>query len=463
MASEFLLRFEVLLAVALFIPALALSILAVLHKNIVFWRYAGAGMFLISVSAALTTANPASAGVGLTLAAHLICLLGYYLCSKSLREIYNFRTWAWLEEAAVLVVGCTFVLLTWNQSSYEYLAATLSLSIMYFSSFWGFLAIRSWRNEKKFATAIIIVIFIIYGSVTALRALSGFQVKGSVFSLALWDQVFIMASLAVTILFALAQFMYGNDLLQKESAQRLKEAMNSLARERDLTSKLQAANQEQQNLQKLLLHEFKRPLSALQAMLQLDEITNGSKSSIKIDRLRILTHQASSYLEGISQYEDVSELFNAPNWNLVHVSEIANDIKTKWDVRVIMDDQLGSQELLCDPLLLDIAAGNLIENAKKFAKTLESVSVRLEFFAGQIRLDVEDDGPGVPTAEWENIWQKFYKLDDATSTVLTGCGLGLYIVDQVAKVHGGHTNVVSENPSVMRLVLPLKHKAASDE
>ena len=198
-------------------------------------------------------------------------------------------------------------------------------------------------------------------------------------------------------------------------------------------------------------------------MLQLDEITNGSKSSIKIDRLRILTHQASSYLEGISQYEDVSELFNAPNWNLVHVSEIANDIKTKWDVRVIMDDQLGSQELLCDPLLLDIAAGNLIENAKKFAKTLESVSVRLEFFAGQIRLDVEDDGPGVPTAEWENIWQKFYKLDDATSNVLTGCGLGLYIVDQVAKVHGGHTNVVSENPSVIRLVLPLKHKAASDD
>jgi signal transduction histidine kinase len=463
MASEFLLRFEVLLAVALFIPALTLAILAVLHKNIVFWRYASAGMFLISVSAALTTDNPASASAELTLVAHLICLLGYYLCSKSLREIYNFRKWAWLEVAAVLVFGCTFVLMTWNQSSYEYLAATLSLSIMYFSSFWGLLAIHSWRYEKKFTTAIIIAIFIVYGSVTAMRALSGFQLSGSVFSLTFWDQVFVMASLTVTILFALAQIMYGNDLLQKESAQKLKEATNFLTRERDLTYKLKASNKEQRNLQKLLLHEFKRPLSAIQAILQLDDITKGSERVKKIERLRILTQQANTYLEGISQYEDISELLNAPNLNLVHVSEIANDIKTKWDVRVIMDDQLGSQELLCDALLLDIAAGNLIENAKKFAKKLESVSVRLECFAGQLRLDVADDGPGVPTAEWENIWQKFYKLDDATSTVLTGCGLGLYIVDQVAKVHGGHTNVVSENPSVIRLVLPLKHKAASDD
>ena len=208
-------------------------------------------------------------------------------------------------------------------------------------------------------------------------------------------------------------------------------------------------------MQKLLLHEFKRPLSALHAALQVNESAKTAINADRMERLRALTKQANTYLEGIAQYQDIAELFEAPSWSLITVSEIAQDIATKWAVEVATDDQLEDQALKCDPLLVDIAISNLIENAQKSCNTPAGVSVRLERVNDLLRLDVQDDGRGIPKAEWQHIWQKFYKLDTEAKSALTGCGLGLYIVDQVAKVHGGHASVVSTKPSVVRLELPL--------
>lgn len=177
----------------------------------------------------------------------------------------------------------------------------------------------------------------------------------------------------------------------------------------------------------------------------------------------MLTQQATTYLEGISQYEDVAELFKTPNWSFVHVEEIARDIATKWSVQVAVEDQLEGKVLKCDLLLVDIAIGNLLDNAKKFSKTPTGVSVRLERDNDLMRLDVQDDGPGIPKGEWQHIWQKFYKLDGETKSAMTGCGLGLHVVNQVAKLHDGNASVVSTEPSVIRLELPLVAKGDDHE
>ena len=455
MANEFLQRFEVLLVVALLIPAIALALLAVLHKEIIFWRYASSGMLLISCATALSAVSDLTLTAELILVSNLLCVLGYYLCSKSIRQIYDFRHWRWLEEAGLLIFSAAIMLVLWNSNSYEYLAATLSLCIVYFSVFWGVLAARSWRHEKSVATAMIIILSITYGGATMARALAALQVIPFVPPLSFWDPIFIMFSLAATFLFPLSQFMHGYDSIQRQNAQRLQQITNYLAKECELTSKLQGANKEQKNLQKLLLHEFKRPLSALHAALQVNESTKTAINADRMERLRVLTEQANTYLEGIAQYQDIAELFEAPSWSLITVSEIAQDIATKWAVEVVTDDQLEDQALKCDPLLVDIAISNLIENAKKSSNTPAGVSVRLERVNGLLRLDVQDDGRGIPKAEWQHIWQKFYKLDTEKKSALTGCGLGLYIVDQVAKIHGGHASVVSAKPSVVRLELPL--------
>lgn len=455
MANEFLQRFELLLALALLIPAIALGLLAALQREVKFWPYASAGMLFISFAAGLSAADNSTHSAEIILTSHLLLVFGYYLCSKSIRLIYSFRKWPWLEETGIIFFSSAFVLVVLNARIYEYLAATLSLCIMYFSVLWGFIAVGSWQRKKNFATATIITSSTIYAGVTALRALAALQINGLASSLPFWDQVFIMTSLAVTFLFAIAQFMHGNDLIQSENAQRLQQVTNSLSKERELISKLQDANKEQRNLQKLLLHEFKRPLTALHAALQVNESAKTAINADRMERLRALTKQANTYLEGIAQYQDIAELFEAPNWSLITVSEIAQDIATKWGVEVVTDDQLEDKVLKCDPLLVDIAISNLVENAQKFSKTPAGVSVRLACDRGKLQLEVQDDGPGIPKAEWQHIWEKFYKLDTETKSALTGCGLGLHIVDQVAKVHSGRASVVNTKPSIVRLELPL--------
>ena len=463
MVDEFLQRFEVLLAVALLIPAIALALLAVLNREIIFWRFASAGMLCISFATALSAAAYFRLTFGLILTSNLLCVFGYYLCSKSIRQIYDFKRWKWLEEAGLLAFSTAFILVLLKSNSYEHLAATLSLCIVFFSFFWGSVAGLLWRHMKSIASAMICTLSIAYGSVAAGRAVAALHANKLIPPLSFWDPIFIMWSLATTFLFALAQFIHGYDLIQRQNAQRLQQITNYLTKERELSSKLQQANKEQQNLRKLLLHEFKRPLSALHATLQTAVTKEGLASSNKLERLRVLTQQATTYLEGISQYEDVAELFETPNWSFVHVEEIARDIATKWSVQVAVEDQLEGTVLKCDLLLVDIAIGNLLDNAKKYSKTPAGVSVRLERDNNLMRLDVQDDGPGIPKGEWQHIWQKFYKLDGETKSAMTGCGLGLHVVNQVAKVHGGNASVVSTEPSVIRLELPLVAKGDDHE
>jgi signal transduction histidine kinase len=300
----------------------------------------------------------------------------------------------------------------------------------------------------------------VFATTRLLAALPG---TDAAFSLAFWDPVFFVWSIAATFMFALAQFINGNVLIQQEHIEALAETQRRLDRERELARDLARSNSEQQNLQKLLLHEFKRPLSALQAALQVNNRKKTPMDAHKVERLRVLTTQASTYLEGISQYQDIAELFDAPNWSLVTVSEVAQDIAIKWGVKVMVHDKLENHTIQCDPLLVDIAISNLIENAKKFSRTPAGVTVSIESVGGKLRLDVQDDGLGIPSTEWEQVWQKFYKLDTETKNALTGCGLGLYIVAEVARVHKGHASVVSTQPSVVRLELPLTENASADE
>jgi signal transduction histidine kinase len=80
-------------------------------------------------------------------------------------------------------------------------------------------------------------------------------------------------------------------------------------------------------------------------------------------------------------------------------------------------------------------ARNLLENAERHAAT--TVRVELATDDGHVRLVVADDGPGVPEADRERIFDRFARLDDARSRASGGTGLGLAIVKDIAEHHGG--------------------------
>jgi len=99
----------------------------------------------------------------------------------------------------------------------------------------------------------------------------------------------------------------------------------------------------------------------------------------------------------------------------------------------------------CDASMIRHLLRNLLANAKVHGG---GASVRIEVRRGadQVLIAVEDDGPGVPQGEREAIFRPFYRAPGPRPPGDTGLGLGLALVRQVARYHGGEVRHVSREP-----------------
>ncbi|UEG60115.1 MULTISPECIES: ATP-binding protein [Stutzerimonas stutzeri subgroup] len=99
----------------------------------------------------------------------------------------------------------------------------------------------------------------------------------------------------------------------------------------------------------------------------------------------------------------------------------------------------GSCWAEAEPQYLRRALSNLITNAMRHAESRVQVSFAID---GQtVRLEVDDDGPGVPEADWEKVFTPFLRLDDSRTRASGGHGLGLSIVRRIIYWHGGRSQL----------------------
>ena len=112
--------------------------------------------------------------------------------------------------------------------------------------------------------------------------------------------------------------------------------------------------------------------------------------------------------------------------------------------------------LRCDEALLRQVLVNLVENGIKYSPEGGRVDVLVSEDPGWVRLEVVDEGMGIPAAELDRIFEKFYRLDAAMSRGVGGSGLGLYISREIVMQRGG-TLAVRSSPgegSTFTVVLP---------
>ena len=100
---------------------------------------------------------------------------------------------------------------------------------------------------------------------------------------------------------------------------------------------------------------------------------------------------------------------------------------------------------------------HLLENAFSYAPGTSPIQVCAEDLAGELRIRVEDTGPGVPPVEHLHIFEKFYR-GTAANTVPTGTGLGLAITDEIVRAHGGRIWVEDIQPHGARFIIALPHE-----
>ena len=96
-----------------------------------------------------------------------------------------------------------------------------------------------------------------------------------------------------------------------------------------------------------------------------------------------------------------------------------------------------------DPEALRRVVINLVDNAVRFANSEVNVDVGRAERNGRptARLVVEDDGPGIPASERERVFDRFYRVQESRSRETGGTGLGLPIVRDIVRNHGGRVRL----------------------
>jgi len=108
-----------------------------------------------------------------------------------------------------------------------------------------------------------------------------------------------------------------------------------------------------------------------------------------------------------------------------------------------------------DPVLLAQALSNLIDNSLKCVPERGAIEVRVdERDDGSVAIEVADNGPGIAAADRSKATERFFRGDASRGT--PGVGLGLSIVDAVAKLHGGVLELLDNHPGLRaQMVLPV--------
>jgi signal transduction histidine kinase len=98
---------------------------------------------------------------------------------------------------------------------------------------------------------------------------------------------------------------------------------------------------------------------------------------------------------------------------------------------------------------------NLLDNAVKYGPAGQEVLVTLRSEPGQLRLTVEDEGPGIPAADRERVWRRFVRLDRDRETHAAGAGIGLSVVHDLVSLHRGRAWVEEGARGGCRFVVSL--------
>ena len=118
-------------------------------------------------------------------------------------------------------------------------------------------------------------------------------------------------------------------------------------------------------------------------------------------------------------------------------------------------DKERARPVVCDSNKLRQVLVNLVDNAIKYSPLGGDVEIRLESANGECSIEVADTGLGIPSAERERIFEKFYRLDPQQTRGVGGSGLGLYICRELVERMNGRLDVESEPGKGSRFIVRL--------
>lgn len=213
-------------------------------------------------------------------------------------------------------------------------------------------------------------------------------------------------------------------------------------------------------------HELKTPVGGLRLLAEAVEDARDDPEGVRrfARRMQVEAERLSKLVQEIVELSrlQVADTLHEPA--LVDVNGCVADAIDY--VRVLADDRAidvrpalaqEAPQVYGDAELLTTAVRNLVSNAVNYSNARTRVAVTVRLRSEVVEIVVSDQGLGIPQAEQERIFERFYRVDAARSRATGGTGLGLAIVKHVCLNHGGEVNVWSEEGlgSTFTMRLPL--------
>ena len=210
---------------------------------------------------------------------------------------------------------------------------------------------------------------------------------------------------------------------------------------------------QQQNFMMAVTHELKTPIAVAKLSLetlakrklteeqQAKLIKNALTETERLNQLSSNILLAAQLEEG--HYATAQETFSLSDLAATAVRSFAERFPGRLKEPYIAE----GLELKGDPLLVELAMNNLIENALKYSPKESPVSVTLSAEGSRgILFQVADEGEGIPEAEKSLIFRKFYRVGSEQIRTTKGTGLGLYLSRTIVRKHHGQISVANNHP-----------------
>lgn len=214
-------------------------------------------------------------------------------------------------------------------------------------------------------------------------------------------------------------------------------------------------------------HELRTPLAVLQTNLEVFEKKQEPEMVEYQQLFTMIKEQTARLSQLVGTLLDMTNLKSVPRTDQVALEELVDEVFCDLDpvaekagISIHFDDSANQDshtDVTGSYVLLYRAVYNLVENAIKYNRPHGSVSVSVKQENGQAMVLVTDTGIGISPENQKKIFDPFFRVDKSRSRAMGGAGLGLALVDSIAKEHGGTVKVLesSETGSTIALMLPV--------
>ncbi len=216
---------------------------------------------------------------------------------------------------------------------------------------------------------------------------------------------------------------------------------------RDMARRLHAFVTDRMQVVGALAHDLRTPLTRL--AFRVEALPADQREAIRADirEMEAMVAATLAWVRGMAarQERERLELGSLVEQVADELSEMGHPIEVRCGDAAVVEG---------DPVALRRVFTNLLENAVAYGLAA-SAHVRVE--AEEVLVEIDDEGPGLPEAELERVFEAFYRAEPSRNRDTGGIGLGLAYARSVARAHGGDIRLENRSPRGLRarVSLPL--------